>query len=90
MRKRLEAPPGGLIPGPRQPLRGRGTPVRHAVRLRGRAVRLMPPRCAPHYARQNWEIKGCPNGYRLEELGTRPVDGVRGCPVRHGERPVAD
>lgn len=57
--------------------------VRRAVRLRGRAVRLLPPRRAPHHARQNWEIKGYPDGYRLEELGTRPVPGVRGCPVRH-------
>ncbi|MFE9438784.1 oxygenase MpaB family protein [Streptomyces sp. NPDC006602] len=56
--------------------------VRRAVRLRGRAVRLLPPRRAPHYARQNWEIKGYPNGYRLEDLGTRPVPGMRGCPVR--------
>ncbi|MFE0798798.1 oxygenase MpaB family protein [Streptomyces sp. NPDC058812] len=59
------------------------TLVRRAVRLRGRAVRLMPPRRAPHHARQNWEIKGYPNGYRLAELGTRPVPGLRGCPVRH-------
>ncbi|PAZ15767.1 peptidase [Streptomyces sp. SA15] len=57
--------------------------VRRAVRMRGRAVRLLPPRRAPHHARQNWEIKGYPNGYRLDELGTRPVAGVRGCPVRH-------
>jgi hypothetical protein len=57
--------------------------VRRAVRLRGRAVRLMPPRRAPHFARQNWEIKGYPYGYRVADLGTRPVPGVRGCPVRH-------
>ncbi|MDT7844886.1 oxygenase MpaB family protein [Streptomyces justiciae] len=57
--------------------------VRGVVRLRGRAVRLLPPRSAPHFARQNWEIKGYPDGYELEELGTRPVPGVRGCPVRH-------
>jgi hypothetical protein len=57
--------------------------VRRAVRARGRAVRLLPPRRAPHFARQNWEIKGYPNGYRLEDLGTCPVPGVRGCPVRH-------
>ncbi|CAL9371805.1 oxygenase MpaB family protein [Streptomyces sp. enrichment culture] len=57
--------------------------VRRAVRLRGRAVRLLPPRRAPHYARQNWEIKGYPDGYELNELGTWPVPGVRGCPVRH-------
>ncbi|GGS13592.1 peptidase [Streptomyces aureoverticillatus] len=59
------------------------TLVRRAVRLRGRAVRLLPPRTAPHYARQNREIKGYPDGYRVDELGTRPVPGVRGCPVRH-------
>ena len=56
--------------------------VRRAVRLRGRVVRLLPPRRAPHHARQNWEIKGYPNGYQVAELGTRPVPGVRGCPVR--------
>ncbi|MBW5420202.1 DUF2236 domain-containing protein [Streptomyces sp. BG9H] len=57
--------------------------VRGAVRLRGRAVRLMPPRSAPHYARQNWEIKGYPGGYEVAQLGTFPVPGVRGCPVPH-------
>ncbi|MGW0333466.1 oxygenase MpaB family protein [Streptomyces sp. NPDC003011] len=62
--------------------------VRGAVRLRGRAVRLLPPRRAPHHARQNREIKGYPNGYRLDDLGTRPVPGVRGCPVRHPGPPT--
>ncbi|MFC5199964.1 oxygenase MpaB family protein [Streptomyces kaempferi] len=57
------------------------TLVRRAVRARGRLVRLLPPRRAPHYARQNREIKGYPNGYRVAELGTCPVPGVRGCPV---------
>jgi hypothetical protein len=57
--------------------------VRRAVRARGRAVRLLPPRRAPHFARQNWEIKSYPDGYRLADLGTHPVPGVRGCPVRH-------
>ncbi|MFD6431205.1 oxygenase MpaB family protein [Streptomyces venezuelae] len=57
--------------------------VRGAVRLRGRAVRLMPPRRLPHYARQNREIKGYPNGYEVAELGSFPVPGVRGCPVPH-------
>ncbi|AZM51562.1 DUF2236 domain-containing protein [Streptomyces sp. WAC 01529] len=57
--------------------------VRGAVRLRGRAVRLMPPRSAPHYARQNWEIKGYPDGYEVAELGSFPMPGVRGCPVPH-------
>ncbi|WP_405875327.1 MULTISPECIES: oxygenase MpaB family protein [unclassified Streptomyces] len=57
--------------------------VRGAVRARGRVVRLLPPRRAPHYARQNWQVKSYPNGYELGELGSRPVPGVRGCPVRH-------
>ncbi|MER6952594.1 oxygenase MpaB family protein [Streptomyces sp. NPDC000618] len=61
------------------------TLVRGAVRARGRAVRLLPPRRAPHHARQNREIKGYPNGYRLAELGTRPVPGAGGCPVRHAD-----
>ncbi|MFK4067006.1 oxygenase MpaB family protein [Streptomyces sp. NPDC029674] len=57
--------------------------VRGAVRLRGRVVRLMPPRAKPHYARQNPEIKGYPDGYEVAKLGTFPVPGVRGCPVPH-------
>ncbi|WP_030776932.1 oxygenase MpaB family protein [Streptomyces sp. NRRL S-920] len=57
--------------------------VRGAVRLRGRVVHLMPPRSAPHYARQNWEIKGYPDGYEVAELGSFPVPGVRGCPLPH-------
>jgi hypothetical protein len=61
------------------------TLVRRALRARGRAVRLLPPRRSPHFARQNWEIKSYPNGYRVADLGTRPVPGVRGCPVRHAE-----
>ncbi|MFD4413358.1 oxygenase MpaB family protein [Streptomyces sp. NPDC058246] len=60
--------------------------VRRAVRARGRLVRLMPPRRAPHFARQNWEIKGYRDGYRVADLGTRPVPGVRGCPVSSAAR----
>lgn len=67
--------------------------VQGALRLRGRAVRLLPPRRSPHYARQNPEIKGYPGypaGYRIEDLGTFPGTGGRtspgnpGCPVPHG------
>jgi len=64
--------------------------VRRAVRARGRAVRLLPPRRAPHHARQNREVKGYPNGYELNELGTRPVPGVRGCPMRHPDGSVVE
>ncbi|MDX5577144.1 MULTISPECIES: oxygenase MpaB family protein [Streptomyces] len=55
--------------------------TRGALRLRARAVRLLPPRRTPHYARQNPEIKGYPEGYEVAELGTFPTPGVRGCPV---------
>ncbi|MFD7862018.1 oxygenase MpaB family protein [Streptomyces sp. NPDC057682] len=57
--------------------------TRGALRLRARAVRLLPPRRTPHYARQNPEIKGYPNGYEVSALGTYPVPGTGGCPVRH-------
>lgn len=59
--------------------------VHRAVRLRGRAVRLLPPRRAPHFARQNREIRSYPDGYRLADLGTAPVPGLRGCPVRQSD-----
>ncbi|WP_433549212.1 oxygenase MpaB family protein [Streptomyces sp. CA-294286] len=62
------------------------TAVRAALRLRGRAVRLLPPRRVPHYARQNPEIKSYPKGYEVAALGTFPVPGARGCPVPHSRR----
>ncbi|MFG2632534.1 oxygenase MpaB family protein [Streptomyces sp. NPDC048362] len=64
--------------------------VRGAVRTRGRLVRLLPPRRMPHFARQNPEIKGYPGGYRVADLGTRPVPGLRGCPVRHRDASAAE
>ncbi|MFF9507739.1 oxygenase MpaB family protein [Streptomyces sp. NPDC014724] len=59
-----------------------------ALRLRARAVRLLPPRGTPHYARQNPEIKGYPGGYRISGLGTFPAPGIRGCPVAHKRGPA--
>ncbi|MEU6813967.1 oxygenase MpaB family protein [Streptomyces sp. NPDC046860] len=56
--------------------------VRRAVRTRGRLVRLLPPRRVPHFARQNPEIKSYPEGCRTADLGTHPVPGMGGCPVR--------
>ncbi|MCS0600888.1 DUF2236 domain-containing protein [Streptomyces sp. LP11] len=64
--------------------------VRRAVRTRGRLVRLLPPRSTPHFARQNREIKGYPNGYRVTDLGTHPVPGLGGCPVRRRDASAAD
>lgn len=64
--------------------------VRGALKMRARAVRLLPPRRKPHYARQNPEIKGYPGyptGYRIADLGTFPEKQARaaapGCPVPH-------
>ena len=54
--------------------------TRGALRLRARVVRLLPPRSAPHYARQNAEIRGYPDGYDVARLGTFPTPGERGCP----------
>ncbi|MEU5712354.1 hypothetical protein AB0H04_36855 [Streptomyces flaveolus] len=75
----------------RSPRRGAPTSalVRRAVRTRGRFFRLLPPRRGPHFARQDWEVKGCPNGCRVADLGTRPVPGLRGCPVRHRDSSAA-
>ncbi|MET9413107.1 oxygenase MpaB family protein [Streptomyces klenkii] len=59
--------------------------VRGALRARARAVRLLPPRRTPHYARQNPEIKGYPGGYVVAGLGTFPAGrGGAVCPVPHG------
>ncbi|WP_329042514.1 DUF2236 domain-containing protein [Streptomyces sp. NBC_00178] len=63
--------------------------TRGALRLRARAVRLMPPRTVAHHARQNPEIKGYPNGYEVALLGTFPTPGLRGCPVVPVRPPVA-
>ncbi|MFJ6016239.1 oxygenase MpaB family protein [Streptomyces sp. NPDC092952] len=63
--------------------------TRGALRLRARAMRLLPPRTHPHYARQNPEVKGYQDGYEVAELGTFPRPGVGGCPVRHQRRPDA-
>ncbi|WP_250404621.1 oxygenase MpaB family protein [Streptomyces cellostaticus] len=64
--------------------------VRRAVRFRGRLVRLLPPRRAPHFARQNREIRSYPNGCRPADLGTRPVPGTGGCPVRRLDASAGD
>ncbi|MFE9391770.1 oxygenase MpaB family protein [Streptomyces sp. NPDC006784] len=62
--------------------------TRGALRLRGRGVRLLPPRRRPHYARQNPEIRGYPgypNGFRIADLGVFPAQGGpagSGCPWR--------
>lgn len=44
--------------------------VRGGMRLRGRLVRLLPPRRKPHLARDGRQVRGYPHGYRISELGT--------------------
>ncbi|MBO1333163.1 oxygenase MpaB family protein [Streptomyces sp. VRA16 Mangrove soil] len=56
------------------------TAVRGGMRLRGRLVRLLPPRRTPHFARESRNVRGYPNGFRVAELGTFPGGG---CPVPH-------
>ncbi|MGW3628122.1 hypothetical protein [Streptomyces sp. NPDC000880] len=57
--------------------------VRAGMRLRGRAVRLLPPRHEPFFARRSPTVRGYKNGYRLAELGTF-APGT--CPVPHEAR----
>ena len=63
--------------------------VRGGMRLRGRLVRLLPPRRKPHLARDGRQVRGYPDGYRIAELGTfeGPEDrgtGGGGCPFGAG------
>ncbi|TJZ95854.1 oxygenase MpaB family protein [Actinacidiphila oryziradicis] len=57
--------------------------VRAGMRLRGRAVRLLPPRHEPFFARRSPTVRGYKNGYRVAELGTF-APGT--CPVPHEAR----
>ncbi len=52
---------------------------RAALRLRGRAERLLPARRSPMRVQDLRWIRSYPGGYQVEELGTFP----RGCPVPH-------
>ena len=52
---------------------------RAALRLRGRAERLLPARPTPMRVQDLRWIRSYPAGYEVEELGTFP----RGCPVPH-------
>ncbi|WP_343246177.1 oxygenase MpaB family protein [Streptomyces sp. SID5785] len=58
--------------------------VRGGMRLRGRLVRLLPPRRKPFFARQSSTVRGYPDGYRIAELGTFP----QRCPA--GREPAGD
>ncbi|MEU1424616.1 oxygenase MpaB family protein [Kitasatospora sp. NPDC005751] len=51
--------------------------VRSGMRLRGRLVRLLPPRRSPRLARDGRQVRSYPGGYRIAELGTFE-DGATG------------
>jgi hypothetical protein len=46
--------------------------VRAGLRLRGRLERFLPPRRRPFHARNSRTIRGYPNGFDVERLGTFP------------------
>lgn len=54
---------------------------RAALRLRGRAERLLPARRTPMHVEDLRWIRTYPDGYDVDRLGTFP----RGCPVPHGD-----
>ncbi len=58
---------------------------RAALRARRLALRAFPARRDPKRIEDISWIRSYPDGYRIEELGTFPVPGVAGCPVRHEE-----
>ncbi|WP_418060608.1 oxygenase MpaB family protein [Pimelobacter simplex] len=54
-----------------------------AMRARARVLRHTPSNRRPTFTADLPRIKSYPDGYRLADLGTFPVPGVGGCPVRH-------
>jgi hypothetical protein len=58
---------------------------RAALRLRGRAERLLPARRHPMHVEDLRWIRTYPDGFDVERLGTFP----RGCPVPHGDAAAA-
>ncbi|MFJ9947249.1 oxygenase MpaB family protein [Kitasatospora sp. NPDC091207] len=67
--------------------------VRAGMRLRGRLVRLLPPRRTPRLARDGRQVRSYPGGYRVAELGTFEDGGgpAGGCPFPSAapQRPAA-
>jgi hypothetical protein len=54
--------------------------ARTGMRARARVLARMPARRHPRHSPDLPQVRGYPDGYRLESLGTFP----RGCPVPHG------
>jgi hypothetical protein len=70
---RYDAPPVAVQRASRAALRGRGL-----------LLRAFPARRRPKLVEDISWIRSYPDGYDVERLGTFPVPGVAGCPVRHG------
>ncbi|HVK29846.1 MAG TPA: oxygenase MpaB family protein [Nocardioides sp.] len=58
---------------------------RAAMKARARLLRFTPSNRVPTFTADLPRIKSYPGGYALGDLGTFPVPGVAGCPVRHTE-----
>jgi hypothetical protein len=71
------------FPSPGRVVRGA---VRAGLRARGRAVRFLPPRREPFFARQLPQIRSYPDGYEVADLGTFPP----GCPLPHPRSALRD
>ena len=56
---------------------------RVALRARGVALRAFPARRTPKLVEDISWIRSYPDGHDVEQLGTFPIPGVKGCPVRH-------
>ena len=56
---------------------------RAMLKARGRVLRVFPPRREPKTVDQIGWIRSYPDGYDVERLGSFPVPGVAGCPVKH-------
>lgn len=57
--------------------------MRGALRARGRALRVFPARMSEQGVADLRWVRSYPDGHDVEQLGTFPVPGVAGCPVRH-------
>ncbi len=59
---------------------------RSALAIRGRLVRLLPPRTEPTFGRQSPTVRSYPDGYRVDDLGTFPGSADSRCPVPQWRR----
>ena len=56
---------------------------RGALKARGLLLRAFPARRRAKTIEELPNIRSYPDGYDIEKLGTHPVPGLAGCPVRH-------